>query len=124
MWRKIASGVAITSVMMTLTAGPLGASSFVKKAAKRYLADVTPVNLALGRFATDASHWGSSTTQSIVTKQTEPAIAALRKLQNELIVQTWPRKSRSDVRKLIAGISPLVRISCHYSPSRLSRGFR
>ena len=101
MSRRLANGVTVLFISAVLVAGSAGATTSTKFAAKRYLADVAPVNHALGIFVKDAKLWGNSTTQETVTKQTQPVISALKKLQNDLISQNWPAKSRRDIRKLI-----------------------
>jgi hypothetical protein len=92
---------------MTLVSATAGASISTKAAGNQYLKDVAPTNLALGKFFAEASKWTNSTTDAQAEKDATPAVAALHKLQNTLLTQSWPKKAKSDVRTLYSAISPL-----------------
>jgi hypothetical protein len=84
-----------------------GASISVKAAAKQYLKDVAPTNVILGKFGKEAGGWTNSTTDAQAEKEAAPVVTALRKLQNELLNQSWPARAKRDVRDLYTELAPM-----------------
>jgi hypothetical protein len=105
---KVLSKVAALSVVFSMIFSVAAGASITKeRAGKQYLADVAPVNAALTKFGIEAGKWTNLTTVSFAESQATPVIKDLRKLQNLLLSQSWPRGARADLRVLYTAISPL-----------------
>jgi hypothetical protein len=102
-----AVAIALLSLTLILVSSAAGATITKKAAGKQYLKDVAPTNTALTTFVNEAGKWGNSTTDAQAEQDATPAIKALRKLQGELLSQSWPTKASGDVRTLYKEISHL-----------------
>lgn len=97
----------LTVAALFLSSSTAGASISLKAAGKQYLKDVAPTNAALAKFNAESSKWTNSTTDAQAEKEAAPVITALRKLQDALLVQSWPSKAKGDVRTFNRAISPI-----------------
>ena len=99
----------LVSILVVLASMPgiSGASMSRAHAAKQYLADVKPANAAMKRFEANAGKWNSATTDAQAEKEAAPVVRALRRLQSDLLGQSWPSVARTDIRKLYLSISGL-----------------